>query len=106
MSKPFRLGVFTRLVEQVSAGELYGHALELIERAERLGFDTAWVAQHHARKDGGLPSPFVFLGAAAVRTSRLRLATGIITLPIEQPLRLAEDAAVLDILSGGRFELG
>jgi alkanesulfonate monooxygenase SsuD/methylene tetrahydromethanopterin reductase-like flavin-dependent oxidoreductase (luciferase family) len=53
-----------------------------------------------------LPSPLVFLSAAAVRTQRITLATGIITLPLENPLRLAEDAAVLDILSGGRFELG
>jgi len=64
------------------------------------------VAQHHAHNEGGLPSPLVFLAAAAARTQRLRLATGIITLPLEHPLRLAEDAAVLDILSQGRLELG
>ena len=103
---PFRLGVFTRLVDRVGASELYARALELFQCAEQLGFETAWVAQHHARKEGGLPSPFVFLGAAAVHTTRIRLATGIITLPLEQPLRLAEDAAVLDTLCGGRFELG
>ncbi len=103
---PFRLGVFTRLVDQVDAPLVYARALELFETAEQLGFETAWVAQHHVRKEGGLPAPLVFLSAAAARTSRLRLATGIITLPLEQPLRLAEDAAVLYTLSGGRFELG
>jgi putative FMN-dependent luciferase-like monooxygenase len=103
---PFRLGVFTRLVDQVPAAEVYARGLSLFETAEELGFDTGWVAQHHAHKDGGLPAPLVFLSAAAARTTRLRLATGIITLPLEHPLRLAEDAAVLDILSNGRLELG
>src|SRR5439155_975482 len=55
---------------------------------------------------GGLPSPLVFLAMIAARTTRLKLATGIITLPLEHPLRLAEDAAVLDVLSGERVELG
>jgi putative FMN-dependent luciferase-like monooxygenase len=106
-SKPFRLGVFTRLVDRdVAAPVVYARALELFETAEQLGFETAWVAQHHVRQEGGLPAPLVFLAHAAARTSRLRLATGIITLPLEQPLRLAEDAAVLNVLSGGRFELG
>jgi putative FMN-dependent luciferase-like monooxygenase len=103
---PFRLGVFTRLVDQVAPAQIYARGLSLFETAEDLGYDTGWVAQHHAHKDGGLPSPLVFLAAAATRTRRLRLATGIITLPLEHPLRLAEDAAVLDILSGGRLELG
>jgi putative FMN-dependent luciferase-like monooxygenase len=103
---PFRLGVFTRLVDQVAPAEIYARALNLFETAEQLGFDTAWVAQHHAHKEGGLPSPLVFLSAAAARTQRITLATGIVLLPLENPLRLAEDAAVLHILSGGRFELG
>jgi len=103
---PFRLGVFTRLVDEVPPAEVYARALRLFETAEALGFDTGWVAQHHARNSGGLPSPLVFLAAAAARTKHLRLATGIITLPLENPVRLAEDAAVLDILSDGRLELG
>jgi len=102
----FRLGVFTRLVDQVPPRDIYARGLRLLETAEDLGFDTGWVAQHHAHAEGGLPSPLVFLSMAAARTSRLILATGIITLPLEHPLRLAEDAAVLDILSDGRLELG
>jgi putative FMN-dependent luciferase-like monooxygenase len=103
---PFNLGVFTRLVDRVSPSEIYARGLSLFERAEELGFDSAWVAQHHAHFEGGLPSPLIFLTAAAMRTKRITLTTGIITLPLEQPLRLAEDAAVLNVLSGGRLELG
>src|SRR5262249_44353475 len=102
----FRLGMFTRLVDDVPPAELYARALELFTAAEELGYDTGWVAQHHAHRDGGLPSPLVFLTAAAARTRRLGLGTGIITLPLEDPLRTAEDAAVLDTLSGGRLQLG
>src|SRR5919201_5317646 len=98
---PFRLGFFTRLVDDAPPAEVYARALAMFERAERLGYDAGWVAQHHAHREGGLPSPLIFLTAAAARTKRLRLVTGIITLPLESPLRLAEDAAVLDALSGG-----
>jgi hypothetical protein len=71
------------------------------------GLDSAWIAQHHFHEaEGGLPSPFAFLGFVAAQTSRIRLGTGIVTLPLENPVRVAEDAAVLDLLSNGRFELG
>ncbi len=102
-----RLGYFTRLLDDAPPVERYRNALAQIVRAEELGFDTAWVAQHHFHRDeGGLPSPFVFLAQAALATSRIVLATGIVTLPLEAPLRVAEDAAVLWLLSDGRFELG
>jgi putative FMN-dependent luciferase-like monooxygenase len=102
-----RLAFFTRLLDAAPAAERYRLAAEQIAHAERLGFDTAWVAQHHFHEqEGGLPSPFVFLGHLAARTSRIRLGTGIITLPLELPVRVAEDAIVLDLISGGRLELG
>ena len=107
MSERQRLGFFTRVLDEAPAGERYRLALEQIRTAEVLGFDTAWVAQHHFHEqEGGLPSPFVLLGYAAAQTSRITLGTGIVTLPLEAPLRVAEDAAVLTALSGGRFELG
>lgn len=102
-----RLGFFTRLLDDVPAGERYRLAAEQIEHAETLGFDTAWVAQHHFDGDeGGLPAPLVFLAHVAARTRRIRLGTGIITLPLEHPVRVAEDTAVLDLLTGGRLEVG
>jgi putative FMN-dependent luciferase-like monooxygenase len=102
-----RLGFFTRLLDDVPPGERYRLAAEQIRHAEAAGFDTAWVAQHHFDGDeGGLPAPLVFLGHVAATTSRIRLGTGIITLPLEHPVRVAEDTAVLDQLTGGRLEVG
>ena len=102
-----KLGFFTRVLDHAPAPERYRMALDQIIHAERLGFDTAWIAQHHFHEaEGGLPAPLVFLAHAAARTSRIRLATGIITLPLELPVRVAEDSAVLDMLAGGRLEVG
>lgn len=102
-----RLGFFTRLLDDVSAGERYALAAEQIRSAEANGFDSAWVAQHHfSANEGGLPAPLVFLSAVAAQTSTIRLGTGIITLPLENAVRVAEDAAVLDLISGSRLELG
>ncbi|HDU6300635.1 TPA: putative FMN-dependent luciferase-like monooxygenase [Klebsiella aerogenes] len=104
---PKRLGFFTRLLDRATPQERYRLATEQIRHAERLGFDSAWVAQHHFHEnEGGLPSPLVFLAHAAAHTQRIRLGTAIITLPMENPLRVAEDAAVLDLLADGRLEVG
>jgi putative FMN-dependent luciferase-like monooxygenase len=104
---PKRLGFFTRLLDQADPAERYRLATAHIVHAERCAFDSAWIAQHHFHEDeGGLPAPFVFLAQIAVQTSRIRLGTGIVTLPLELPIRVAEDAAVLDLMSGGRLEVG
>ncbi|MCW2162952.1 putative FMN-dependent luciferase-like monooxygenase, KPN_01858 family [Microbacterium hydrothermale] len=102
-----RLGFFTRLLDAGTEGERYRAALAQVRAAEENGFASAWVAQHHFDRDeGGLPSPFPFLAAAAVQTQRIALGTGIVTLPLDEPVRVAEDAAVVDALSGGRVQLG
>src|SRR5258708_39908828 len=102
-----RLGFFTRLLDEATPAERYRLAAEQIRHAERVGLDSAWIAQHHFHEsEGGLPAPFAFLGFVAAQTSRIRLGTGIVTLPLESPVRVAEDAAVLDLLSNGRLELG
>lgn len=107
MSNGKRLGFFTRLLGGLPARERYADAIRQIQRAEELGFETAWIAQHHFNPDeGGLPAPLVFLAQVGALTSRIRLGTGIITLPMEMALRVAEDCAVLDTLLDGRLEVG
>lgn len=102
-----RLGFFTRLLDDAPAKERYRLATEQIRHAERYGFDSAWIAQHHFHEhEGGLPSPLVFLAHVAAHTTTIRLGTAIITLPLENPLRVAEDTAVLDLLADGRLEVG
>jgi len=77
-----------------------------MELAERLGYDSVWVGEEHFYCFGICPSPQLFLTALARETSRLRLGTAISLLPFENPLRKAEDFAMLDILSGGRLNFG
>lgn len=102
-----RLGFFTRLLDDVSPQERYRLATEQIVFAEQQGFDSAWVAQHHFHEaEGGLPAPLVFLAQVAAHTRFIRLGTGVITLAMENALRVAEDTSVLDLISGGRLEIG
>ncbi|MEU1089849.1 LLM class flavin-dependent oxidoreductase [Streptomyces sp. NPDC005576] len=83
-----------------------GHesTLRIIELGERLGFDSAWVRHRHLQY--GISSPIAVLAAATQRTSRIHLGTAVIPLGWENPLRLAEDLATVDVLSGGRLEPG
>ncbi|HXM56720.1 MAG TPA: LLM class flavin-dependent oxidoreductase [Candidatus Dormibacteraeota bacterium] len=102
-----RLGFLTHLHIGRDAPDSYRIALDLFAAAEELGYDTGWVAQHHFHdNDGRLPSSLTFLAAAAERTRRIRLGTAIVILPLEDPVRVAEDASVVDAISGGRLELG
>lgn len=104
---PKRLGFFSRVLDQTDPATRYRLVAEQILHAEKHGFDSAWVAQHHFNgEEGGLPAPLVFLGELAGRTSRIRLGTGVITLPMESAVRVAEDTAVLDLLANGRLEVG
>lgn len=101
------LAFFTRLLDDASPAERYALATQQIQHAERHGIGRAWVAQHHFRAaEGGLPSPLVFLAHVAAQTTGIRLGTGVITLPLEDAVRVAEDAVVADLLSGGRIDLG
>lgn len=107
MANPFRLGFLTHFDGAGDPHQIYQNTLQLYSAADQLGFDVGWIAQHHLQdEDGRLPSPFPFLAAAAERTTRIRLGTAVAILPLENPIRLAEDAAVVDTLSGGRLELG
>jgi alkanesulfonate monooxygenase SsuD/methylene tetrahydromethanopterin reductase-like flavin-dependent oxidoreductase (luciferase family) len=104
---PLRFGFLNRVYAPQFDASVFENALQLISAAEALGLDSAWVAQHHiASESGRLPSPLVLLAAAAQRTRKIQLGTGVVVLPFESPVRLAEDASVLDALSAGRLQLG
>lgn len=86
--------------------DLYAQTLEQITFAEELGFDDMWVSEHHMKDDDYMPSTTAFCGAIAARTQRVGIGTFITVAPLHHPLKLAEDCAVLDNLSDGRFSLG
>ncbi len=90
----------------IEGGHYYRDALEEVTRAEALGFDSAWMEEHHSVPDHYWPSPLPVLAGFATRTSRLRLGTDILVAPFYHPVRLAEDVALLDVMSGGRITLG
>ncbi len=104
--RPLRLGFFSYLDGAGSAAEIYRNVSVLFIRADELGIDTGWVAQHHFGDHGGLPSPFVYFGSIAGRTRQLGLGTAVVTLALENTVRVAEDAAVLETLHPGRLQLG
>ncbi len=90
----------------IEGGHYYTEALEEVTKAEELGFDSVWMEEHHSVTNHYWPSPLVVLAGFATRTSRLTLGTDILVAAFHNPVRLAEDAAVLDVMSSGRFTLG
>jgi len=90
----------------IEGGHYYRDALEEVVRAEELGFDSVWMEEHHSVVNHYWPSPLLVLAGFATRTSRVLLGTDILVAPFYHPVRLAEDGALLDIMSNGRFVLG
>ena len=88
-----------------SPAKIYGAALEMSEYADQNGFDLVWTMEHHAAPDGYLPSPLTLAAAVAARTRRIRLFAGIVILPLHDPVRVAEEIAVVDLISNGRLEV-
>jgi probable F420-dependent oxidoreductase len=103
------IGLFTAQVppgsERTYAQE-YREILDLVRLAETLGFDSAWVSEHHGSGDGYMPSLLPTLAAFAAATERIKLGTGVMLTPFHHPLRLAEDVATVDVISEGRLILG
>ena len=90
----------------IEGGHYYPEALEEVIRAEELGFDSVWMEEHHSVTNHYWPSPLPVLAGFATRTSRLVLGTDIIVAAFHHPVRLAEDVAMLDVISNGRLVLG
>jgi alkanesulfonate monooxygenase SsuD/methylene tetrahydromethanopterin reductase-like flavin-dependent oxidoreductase (luciferase family) len=109
MSRSVNFGLwydFRNPQENRSFETLYRESLDQIVWAETLGFGSVWLTEHHFCDDGYTPSPLVIAAAIGERTQRLRIGTNLMLLPLADPIRLAEDAATLSILTSGRFDLG
>ncbi len=103
-----RIGIFVvaGLFPGQQAGPTLADAVEWIVAAEEAGFDDAWIAEHHFMSYGVCPSPLTLAAVAIGRTTRIGLGTAVSVLSTQHPVALAEQAAVLHHLSGGRFTLG
>ena len=103
------IGLFTAQVPPDSSrtfSQEYREIVDLVRLAETLGFESAWVSEHHGSGDGYMPSLLATLAAFAAATERIKLGTGVVLTPFHHPLRLAEDAATVDLISEGRLILG
>ena len=101
----FLLGSWTE--EETSAqSRIFGEMLEQAEYAEELGFDSIWIAEHHSSRYGICPSLMPLLSHIAARTKTIRIGAGVSVLPFHNPIFMAEETAMLDILSNGRLDFG
>jgi alkanesulfonate monooxygenase SsuD/methylene tetrahydromethanopterin reductase-like flavin-dependent oxidoreductase (luciferase family) len=89
-----------------SPSRLYGFTLEACQEAERLGASSAWFSEHHLFEDDYLAAPLTFAAAVAARTTSIRLGTAIVIAPLHHPAEIAEQCAVVDLVSDGRLDLG
>jgi alkanesulfonate monooxygenase SsuD/methylene tetrahydromethanopterin reductase-like flavin-dependent oxidoreductase (luciferase family) len=103
-----KFGAFYLLEKPVglSDREVYENALEQCRWADELGFDAVWLAEHRFTEYGIMPDPFVFGAAVARTTRRVRIGTAVTVVPFYHPIRLAEQVAMLDVMSDGRFDFG
>jgi alkanesulfonate monooxygenase SsuD/methylene tetrahydromethanopterin reductase-like flavin-dependent oxidoreductase (luciferase family) len=90
----------------IAPSQPYADMLRCLPRAEELGYESVFQVSHHVQPDGLCPSPLIAMAGAAAVTERMRIGTGCLLVPLYAPLKLAEDVAVLDCLSGGRLVFG
>ena len=104
----FALFILASWLEKDASAQsrIYDEALEQVEYAEELGFDSVWVAEHHSSRYGIFPSLMPILTYMAARTKKIRIGAGVSVLPFHNPIRLAEEAAMLDVMSKGRLDFG
>ena len=100
-----RFSLSLPLLRDLSSPDPFAETFALARIAEEAGFDTATIGHHHFMP-GNMADPLTFLTAVAARTERLRVGTGIFQLPIHNPVRVAEQVATIDQISGGRISLG
>ena len=86
--------------------ELFEEFCQLVELAERGGFETAWIGEHYGMQFTASPNPLSTIAYLANRTSRIRFGTGVLTAPFWHPVRLACEAAAVDLMTGGRLDIG
>jgi natural product biosynthesis luciferase-like monooxygenase protein len=86
--------------------QVYNEQLEQMEAADALGYDSVWLTEHHFTEYGILPDPMILAADIARRTKRVRIGMAVSVLPFHNPVRLAEQAAMVDLLSDGRLDLG
>src|SRR5215469_18914793 len=104
-----KLGVlqfFSWPERRIDLATVYARALERIEIMDRTGYDAVWLAEHHFSSFSVCPSVHMMGTLAAARTRRLRIGTAVSLAPFYNPLRLAEEVALLDVISGGRVNWG
>ncbi len=92
--------------DQHAAARLFSFVLELSEEADRLGADALWYSEHHVWEGGHMAQPLAYCAAVAARTSRIRIGTGIMVPAFTSAVQVAEEATLVDLLSGGRLDLG
>ena len=86
--------------------DLYRNSLDHVKFAEEMNFNSVWLSEHHFLEDGYCSSPLTMAAAMAAVTERVRIGTGALILTLHNPVRIAEDAATVDLISNGRFDLG
>ncbi len=103
-----KVGLFYLFSEfgDIPQDRIFSEVLEEIDYGEELGFDSVWLPEHHFSVYGTLGNPLTFASAITQRTKRMLIGTAVMVLPFQHPLRLAEDAALVDAMSGGRLLLG
>jgi alkanesulfonate monooxygenase SsuD/methylene tetrahydromethanopterin reductase-like flavin-dependent oxidoreductase (luciferase family) len=109
-TSPVQLGLFLDVRNpaqwRVPSNQLLARTLEIVARAEALGADSVWATEHHLFEDGYLSQPLTLAAAIAACTRRVRIGTGVLVAPLRHPRHIAEQAALVDAVSGGRLELG
>ncbi|MBT7646203.1 MAG: LLM class flavin-dependent oxidoreductase, partial [Rhodospirillaceae bacterium] len=103
------LGIFSLMPQRdVSkpTAEIYKETIDLIQLAEEIGFDTAWLTEHHFGNYCMCPSPLMLASHVAARTTRIKMGLAVLVLPLYHPLRLLEEIGMVDQLSDGRLVIG